>query len=271
MAGIGMSKGKDYFSKSLEKGLRILSMFDNTTRFLTQSEVARKLELNMTSTYRYINTLVEMGYLVKDSRTKEIRPSSKCLLFCNNLLRATDQLKLIREVIDGIHTRWNLSIEVAFAVENSLVRIYNREADETFTYRLPDSTTDSFHNTALGKAFLSTLPHEELLDRIEGMELARRTEKTITDRDVLRDEILKTKEQGFATTAEEYLPGLLAIAAPIFDPINGQGVGAVSFDFSIMQHNGEQIREKYSGLIRETAARLSELVSPQIIFNQQHN
>lgn len=246
-------------------------MFDNTTRFLTQSEVARKLDLNMTSTYRYINTLVEMGYLVKDPRTKEIRPSCTCLLLCNNLLRATDHLKLIREVVDGIHTSWNLSIEVAFAVGNSLVRIYNREADETFTYRLPDSTTDSFHNTALGKAFLSTLPRKEFIKRLQAIELVPRTDKTITDKDRLADEILKTRKRGFATTAEEYLPGLLAIAAPIFDPINGLGVGAVSFDFSIMQHNEEEIRQKYSGLIVETAARLSELVSPQIILNQQRN
>lgn len=266
-----MSKGKDYFSKSLEKGLKILSLFDNTTRFLTQSEIARKLDLNMTSTYRYINTLVEMGYLVKDPRTKGISPSSKCLLFCNNLLRATDHLKLIRAVVDGIHNHWNLSIEVAFAVGNNLVRIYNKEAEETFTYRLPVSTTNSFHNTALGKAFLSTLPREELIDRIQGMDLVPRTDNTITDRVLLLDEIVETQGLGFATTTEEYLPGLLAIAAPIFDPINGIGVGAVSFDFSIMQHNVEEIRENYSELIVETAARLSELASPQVILNQQRN
>ena len=264
-----MSKGKDYFSKSLEKGLKILSMYDNTTRFLTQSEVARKLDMNMTSTYRYINTLVEMGFLVKDDRTKEIRPSCRCLLFCNNLIKATDHLKLIREVVDEVHRRYNFSIEVAFAVENSLVRIYNREAEETFTYLLPDSTINSLHNTALGKAFLSTLPREELDEKIQTMELSARTDKTITDREVLLDEILKTQKQRFATTSEEYLPGLLAIAAPIFDPVSGSGVGAVSFDFSVMQHNAEEIREKYSRLIIETAARLSEFVSPQIILKQQ--
>jgi len=263
-----MSKGKDYFSKSLEKGLKILSMFDGTTRFLNQSEVARKLDLNMTSTYRYINTLVEMGYLVKDSRTKEIRPSSMCLLFCNNLLKAADHLRLIREVVDDVHRRGNFSIEVVFAVGNSLMRIYNREAEETFTYRLPDSTTDSFHNTALGKAFLSTLPREELIEKLQTMTLTPRTEKTITDKDVLLDEVIEAQQQGCATTTEEYLPGLLAIAAPIFDPISGAGVGAVSFDFSVMQHNAEEIREKYSGLIIETAQRLSEFISPQIILNQ---
>ena len=69
-----MSKGKYYFSKSLEKGLKILSLFSRDTPVLTQSGIARALGLNMTSTYRYINTLVEMGYLEKDARTKEIRP-----------------------------------------------------------------------------------------------------------------------------------------------------------------------------------------------------
>jgi hypothetical protein len=35
---------------------------------------------------------------------------------------------------------------------------------------------------------------------------------------------------------EEYLPGLLAIGAPLVDPVSGKGVGAVSFDFSVLQH-----------------------------------
>ena len=38
-----MSKGKYYFSKSLEKGLKILSLFDGETPVLTQSEIAKTL------------------------------------------------------------------------------------------------------------------------------------------------------------------------------------------------------------------------------------
>ena len=58
-----MSKGKFYFSKSLEKGLKILSLFNRENPVMTQSRIAKTLDLNMTSTYRYINTLVELGYL----------------------------------------------------------------------------------------------------------------------------------------------------------------------------------------------------------------
>lgn len=261
-----MSKGKDYFSKSLEKGLRVLSLFDHKNKVLTQSVIARRLNLNMTSTYRYINTLVEMGYLVKNETTKEIYPSAQCLVFCNNLLRATDHLKMIRGVVDDVHRVHNISIEVAFAVKSSLIRIYNREAEETFTYSLPDSTINSFHTTALGKAYLSTLPVEKLLELIRSMNLEARTKKTITDSDTLFKEIMTAKKQQFSMTEEEYLPGLLAIAAPVYDPVSGEGVGAVSFDFSIMQHTAPKIREKYSVLVKETAAKLSEFASPDMIL-----
>ncbi|WP_163336412.1 IclR family transcriptional regulator [Desulfopila sp. IMCC35008] len=260
-----MSKGKDYFSKSLEKGLRVLSLFDHKTKILTQSEIARRLNLNMTSTYRYINTLVEMGYLVKDEKSKAICPSAQCLVFCNNLLRATGHLKMIKQVVDQVHRQHNISIEVAFADGISLIRVYNREAEETFTYSLPDSTENSFHTTALGKAYLSTFPDDLLRERVHAMELKARTNKTITDRDTLLQEISTAKTKQFATTDEEYLPGLLAIAAPIYDPVSGTGVGAVSFDFSTMEHTGSEIEEKYSGLVKETANRLSEFSSPDMI------
>ena len=102
-----MSKGKYYFSKSLEKGLKILALFDKQTPVLTQSAIARTLGLNMTSTFRYINTLVELGYLEKDVKTREIRPSIRCLLFCTNLLRAADHLRMIKEVVDRIHRKNN--------------------------------------------------------------------------------------------------------------------------------------------------------------------
>jgi DNA-binding IclR family transcriptional regulator len=177
-----MSKGKYYFSKSLEKGLKILSLFNRETPVLTQSEIAKTLDMNMTSTYRYINTLVELGYLEKDAKTKEIRPSTLCLLFCTNLMRATDHLKMIKEVVDRIHRENNISIDVVFVVDDTLVRIYHREAEETLTYSLPDFSKNCLHNTALGKAYLSSLPDDLIAEKIDKMVLVAKTEKTIVDK-----------------------------------------------------------------------------------------
>ena len=255
-----MSKGKYYFSKSLEKGLKILALFNKNTHALTQSEISKTLGLNMTSTYRYINTLVEMGYLEKDASTKKIRPSINCLLMCINLMHATDNLKIIKEVVDRINRKKNISIDVAFVVGDTLVRIYHKKAEETLTYSLPEFSKNSLHNTALGKAYLSSLPDHLIAEKIETMELVAKTNKTIVDKAQLLQEIQLTKDRRFAMADEEYLTGVLAIAAPLYDPITGMGVGAVSFDFSVLQHSGAEIVATYGELIKETATILSELL-----------
>jgi len=257
-----MSKGKYYFSKSLDKGLKILALFNRETPVLTQTEIAKTLGLNMTSTYRYINTLVELGYLEKDTKTKEIRPSILCLLFCTNLMRATDHLRVIKEVVDRIHSENNISIDVAFVVDDTIVHIYHREAEETLTYRLPDFSKDCLHNTALGKAYLSSLPDDLIAEKIDTLVLVAKTEKTIVDKDALAAELKKTKARQYTIAEEEYLPGLVAIGAPLYDPISGKGVGAVSFDFSLLQHRAEDIKAKYGDMIRETAKSLSGLLPP---------
>ncbi len=255
-----MSKGKFYFSKSLEKGLKILCLFNKETPVLTQSEIAKTLGMNMTSTYRYINTLVELGYLEKNSKTKEIRPSILCLLFCTNLMQATDHLKLIKEVVDRVHSENNISIDVVFAVDDTLVRIYHREAEETLTYSLPNYSTNCLHNTALGKAYLSSLPDGLITEKIETMTLVAKTERTIVNKKVLLESLKEARARHFTMSEEEYLPGLIAIGAPLFDPISGKGVGAVSFDFSVLEHSASDIRRKFGGMIQETARTLSELM-----------
>ena len=255
-----MSKGIDYFSKSLEKGLKILTLFNAKTPVLTQSEIAKTLGLNMTSTYRYINTLVELGYLEKDSKSKEIRPAAPCLQFCINLIQAADHLKMIRQVVDGIHRQYNISIDMAYVIDDALVRIYHREAEETFTYSLPSLSRSCLHNTALGKAYLSTLPQDVLREKIDNMDMVVKTDRTRVEKDSLFQEIQETRKRKYSIVEEEYLQGLLAIGAPLIDPMSGKGVGAVSFDFSILQHNMEEIREKYGALIVRTAEELSRLL-----------
>lgn len=258
-----MSKGKYYFSKSLEKGLRILALFNQTTPALTQSEIAKKLDLNMTSTYRYINTLVELGYLEKNPQTKVIRPAILCIPFCNNLLRATDYMHLIQGVIDSIHSDHNISVDAAFVVDDTIVRIYHKSASETLTYRLPDSSSNCLHNTALGKAYLSILDPEQLQQKVESMALTAKTEKTITTQESLLTELEAVRKKGYAVNKEEYLLGLIAIAAPLVDPRTGKSVGAISFDFSLLQNSAAEMEEKYAALICEAAVKLSGLIPPE--------
>ena len=253
-----MTLNKQYFSTSLEKGLNILSLFNKETPRLTQTDISKALGLNMTSTYRYINTFVNLGYLEKDKKTKELRPGFRCLTFCSNLIRATDYLYLIKRLVDKIFLQHNITIDVVFVVDDTLMRIFHREAEETLTYQLPDVAKNCLHNTSVGKAFLSALSESELEQTIDRIYFNARTKKTIPNKEQLLAEIEKARTRGYAMSVEEYLAGLITIGAPLISPVTDEGIGAVSFDFSTLQNSADEVEEKFSDIIIETAAAISE-------------
>jgi DNA-binding IclR family transcriptional regulator len=43
------------------------------------------------------------------------------------------------------------------------------------------------------------------------------------DKTVLFEELKKAKARQYAMSEEEYLPGLITISAPLFDPLTGKG------------------------------------------------
>jgi DNA-binding IclR family transcriptional regulator len=255
-----MTAENQYFSTSLEKGLKILSLFSIENPSLTQSEISRTSGINMTSTYRFVNTLVRLGYLEKDARTKELRLGIRSLALSANIIRTIDEMRLIKGVVDKIHDNNNITIDVVFAIDGNLVRTYHRQATETLTYQLPAVAKNSMHNTSVGKAYLSTLPEDILRQMIDGMSLVPKTTKTIVDKDRLLNEIEKTRQRGYAACNEEYLPGLVTIGAPLINQTTGKGIGGVSFDFSIIQHSAREVEKKYSAKIVELGRSLSEIL-----------
>ena len=66
-----------YFSKTIEKGLLILSLFDRDHSKRSLSEISHITGINKTSVFRFVNTLVELGYLRKNSSSRLIRLGPK--------------------------------------------------------------------------------------------------------------------------------------------------------------------------------------------------
>jgi DNA-binding IclR family transcriptional regulator len=82
------------------------------------------------------------------------------------------------------------------------------------------------HCISSGKALLAYLPQQRL-ERILARGLPRFTEKTIVDPTLLREEMKRVRQQGYAVAQEELEIGLSAVAAPIWNH-EGEVVAAVS-------------------------------------------
>ncbi|MEW6263091.1 MAG: IclR family transcriptional regulator [Thermodesulfobacteriota bacterium] len=253
-------KDNPYFSKSLEKGLRILALFNEHKTVSTQTEIARAMNLNMTSTYRFINTLVCLGYLKKDESSKKLRLGMRALVQASTHLRAMDFHAAIKSLVDEVYEKHNITVDVALVVEDALSIVYRREAADTLIYRLP-SLSRAWHCTSLGKAYLAFLPESDRRAIVNSLNLEPRTGKTIVSRKRLWEEISKTRQRGYAVCDEEFIPGLITLGVPLINSENGQTIGAISFDFSTIQQNVNRMTEQYADLIIKLGQNISDIIT----------
>jgi acetyl-CoA synthetase len=116
---------------------------------------------------------------------------------------------------------------------------------------------ENAHALALGKVALSLLGDEEL-DRYIARGLRRFTPHTITDPDVLRDELDAIRAGGIASDCEELADNFCCLATPARN-LDGSVVAALGISMSV--HAFEFEREELARVLVEVAERASEVLT----------
>lgn len=249
----------DYFAKTLEKGMRILNLFDDAHSAWSLTAIAEKIGMNLTSTYRLTNTFIELGYINKDPKTKMLRLGPMSVAMGNRILRGFHLNRMIEPVVDEIHHKYNLSIEVSLFQSNFMVQIYNREEKSTLRY-YQEVVSDLLYCTASGKSILANLKEDELEDLASRQSFESRTDQTIGNKEGLYADLVLVRKRGYAVNNEEYIKGLIAIAAPIINQNSKRPIGAVSFTSTTLEYSMLEFEEKYSAVLCDLVKKLSGMI-----------
>lgn len=252
-------KSIEYYSKTLEKGLKLLDLFDENHSHWSQKDIAETMCLNTTSTYRLINTFVEMGYLLKDTKTKQLSLGPMAVALGHRLLRSYDLRKIVWPIIEKASQQYGVSIDVALFVHNAMVIVCRCEQANTLTFHQPVSAQE-LYCTAIGKAFLAHLHQPELDEIVSRQSFRERTSSTIVDRERLILQLKETRNRGYSVNNEEYIKGLISIGAPVFNPISGAVMGGVSFDSTTVETSLPDFEDSYSAPLIELAQQITTLL-----------
>ena len=248
-----------HYSETLEKGLRILNLFNEESHGFTLTEISKSIGVNKTSVYRYINTFCELGYLRRESKTKLVRLGPVALALGHTFIQGSDLVGLIKPLVDEVHSKHNLHVDVALLHGEAIYPVYRRETKETLAYR-HFTTARGLHYLATGKAALAFLNQAEREALVQKLDLDSKTEKTIVNKEVLLRDLAQTRERGYSINNEEFIPGLIALGAPLINLHTSKVVGGVSFDASTAHVALEGFEEKYSGLLVELAKKISAVI-----------
>lgn len=106
--------------------------------------------------------------------------------------------------------------------------------------------------TAMGKAILAFRSREAVESIIDRHGLPQITERTITNRDELFDELDAISDRGYAYDDEERVKGMRCVAAPITNE-EGRAIAAISVSGPKSRLRGERFREEVPDLILSSA------------------
>ncbi|WP_083912458.1 IclR family transcriptional regulator [Natronolimnohabitans innermongolicus] len=180
------------------------------------TEISDAAELSTSSVHKHLNTLRESDFIVKNGKTYSL--SLRFLDiggFIRNNHPGSREIKLhIQEMAQ--QTNHN----VFFTVEENgrAVVLYREVGRNGVPMRSRIGTRFYMNQAAGGIAILAEYPDSRVEAIIERHGLPPATEKTMTDRDVLMEELDRVRERGYAMTVGETTEGVQSIAVPVTLP-----------------------------------------------------
>lgn len=253
-------KNTPYYSKTLEKGLIILDLFDRDHQHRGLSEISRLTGINKTSTYRLVNTLLQMGYLRKSINNKSLRLGPRAFVLGHHFFHGFNILQSVKPIIDKTFLEQKISIDSALLHEHTLISLYRREMPNLIYFRLP-LIMEELYARAMGKAILANLDPTKLFKILEDIHTKKLTPNTMLDREEILKDIELTRIRGYSINNEEYVEGLICIGAPLMNYREKTVVGAVSLDFPTSEYSLDSITRNYPGVLTKLASELSETVT----------
>jgi DNA-binding IclR family transcriptional regulator len=220
--------------------------------------IVQDLGLPNSSCHQLLQTVTARGFVDFDEATRTFRIGSRLWEVAQSYAMAADLAALAQPLIDELRDQ---SLEtVQLARLEGLENVYLAISESPHPMKLVSTVGSrlSAHATGLGKVLLAGLEPEELERRLDGSDLTRFTDRTITTRRGLRAALAQIRERGYGEDREEYVVGCRCIAMPVRDAA-GKTVAALSVSVPTPRLNDTVARRLLKALgetVRELEARL---------------
>ena len=214
------------------------------------SELADELDKPTSTIHDHLRTLESEEYLVKDGGEYYVGTR---FLGIGEQARARQKVYTIaRQEVDELAAETGEHTNLLIEEHGRGIFLYKSRGPDAVQLDTHAGMRVHLQTTALGKTIMAHRPREEVDGIIDRHGLPQVTERTITDRDELYDELDEIAERGYAYDDEERVKGMRCVAAPITNN-EGRAIAAISVSGPKSRMRGQQFREEVPDLILSSA------------------
>jgi len=249
------STDNDSFVRTFARGLQVIESLGRNKPGMNIAGLSEDTGLSRSVIKRYVLTLTELGYTSTSADGRSYALTPKVLNLGLSYLYSLPfwrqaQLEL-EELSQQIKQSCAMSIldgnEIVYVVRVPTYKILR--ASPTLGSRLPANVI------SMGRALLAELSESELNAFLENAPIKRLTNRTLTDREELRTEILRTREKGYAWVDAELDEAICGLAVTVKN-LEGQALAAINVSLPSGQITEEQAVKEYLVLLRSAASNI---------------
>lgn len=202
---------------TLERGIAILELVASE-RSLGAAQVAERLGLSRSATYRILGVLRQRGYVDWNGTADHVVLGQRTVTLGMAALGNFDPFLAAQAHLRDLSRELSEAALMAVRDGDQMVYIAHEDVtDHSIAVRRLLGVRRPMHSTSLGKAYLAALPVDEADALIDRLDLSAHTSTTITDAGRLRAELDETRARGYSIDNSENESDVLCFGAAIRD------------------------------------------------------
>jgi DNA-binding IclR family transcriptional regulator len=237
------------------KALSLLVLLGDEPRGASAAEISRRAELPFSTTYRLLGSLARDGFVDYEPDGRRYHLGLRIFQLGQRVSNhhgfAGTAMPVLRRVTEQTGEATILSVRDG----NHHLTVNKVDGPQIFRVTSDPGHLGSLSTTAVGKALVAFAEDAERERLLAELPLEALTDKSITDRQLFRDEIERTRRRGYAVMDEENEAGMRAVAMPL---LNGQGHAFASLATAVPVFRlSLEALEAHVPLLQDAAAELA--------------
>jgi DNA-binding IclR family transcriptional regulator len=242
-----------YVIPNLRNACRILKLLAQQPDGLKAAEIARTLQIPVTTTLRIMATFQLEGYARKVEGRFELGP---VLIHLGNASLAGTEIRTAAlDVLQDLTARTDETSHLAVPCDDRALIVAVQDSSHPLRAASRPGFLAELHCSSTGKCLLAFLYRPQLDALIAKSRPGKRTAHTQTALAEIRREADVTRKRGYSLDDEEFNLGVRCLAAPVFSS-DGTAVAAIGITASTVRFTRERIPE-IAGIVTGAAAELS--------------
>jgi DNA-binding IclR family transcriptional regulator len=232
--------------QSIDRALQVLELFSLEKPEWGVTEISKALNIYKSNVHNVLSTLAERGFIKKDLKTDKYKLGIKFFELGSVVIKNMDLRKIAHPYMEKLLKEFNETVHLGILVEGEILSIEQEESGQSLSPRIFIGKRAPLHCTGVGKAIMAYLSEEEIASIVKEKGLKKYTENTITNKEDLKKELEKIREQGYAVDNMEHEEGVRCVASPIRG-YTGEVIGSMSISgpaFRINESNIPNIAKK---------------------------